>query len=127
MMETKIPVISDLYRCPKCKAPAARGNSYCRRCGIAFTEQDIEYMEAHIHTRFGALPWNLRDRYRCVHCQEWLCITDQYCRGCGDHIDSVEKSMMRARVQELAARNWPSVIGLAIFVVLAFFAIHALG
>ncbi len=126
-MESKIPVISDLYRCRKCQAPAARGNSYCRRCGIVFTAQDVGYMEAHKRTVFGASPWNLRDRYRCVHCQEWLCITDQYCRGCGDQIDSVEKSMMKARVQELAARNWPSVVGLAVFVILTFFAIIALG
>lgn len=127
MMESRIPVLSDVYRCRQCQAPAARGNRHCRRCGVAFTREDVEYMEAHKHTRFGASPWNLRDRYCCVHCHEWVCITDQYCRGCGDYIDDKEKSLMKARISELAAHNWPSVVGLVIFVALVFLAVLGLG
>jgi len=73
-------------------------------------------MKTNKKTSIGASPWNLRDRFLCVHCSEHIAITDSYCRGCGDQIDNQEKQLMHLKLDELAAQNMPSLIGLAVFV-----------
>lgn len=78
-------------------------------------------MEANIHSPIGAIPWNTRDRYRCIHCSEFVAISDKHCRGCGDEIDNNEKHLMRLNLSELAKRNTPSLIGLAVFVLLVIY------
>ena len=110
--------LHDIYRCVGCSFIAAHGNKYCRGCGLHFSDNDIAQMKSNIKTSIGASPWNIRDRFRCVHCSEHIAITDRYCRGCGDHIDSHEKQLMRLRLDELATKNMPSLIGLTIFVLL---------
>jgi len=113
--------LQDIYRCPHCSVIAAHGNSYCRGCGVNFTNSDIEVMKGNIHSPIGALPWNTRDRYRCVHCTEFVAISDNFCRGCGDEIEDHEKQLMRLRLSELAERNTPALIGLGIFVLLVIY------
>lgn len=110
--------LHDIFLCPHCSAIAARGNNYCRGCGIRFSKTDVEMMEDNIHSPIGALPWNTRDRFQCVHCSEFVAISDSYCRGCGDEIEDHEKQLMRARISELAKRNSSSLIGLGLFVLL---------
>ena len=110
--------LNDIYRCPNCGSIAARGNSYCRGCGLKFSKNDIEVMEDNIRSPIGALPWNTRDRFRCVHCSGFVSITDKYCRGCGDRIENHERQLMRLRLSELAKQNTPALIGLGIFVLI---------
>ena len=108
----------DIYRCPHCEFIAANGDIYCRGCGARFSEGDIVSMKNNIHSPIGALPWNTRDRFRCVHCDRFISIEDSYCRGCGDEIEDHERQLMRIRISELAKQNTPSIIGLAVFVLL---------
>jgi hypothetical protein len=108
--------LHDIYRCADCSFIAAHGNKYCRGCGLHFSAADIAKMKTNNKTSIGASPWNLRDRFRCVHCSEHIAMTDSYCRGCGDQIDNQEKQLMRLGLDELAAQNMPSLIGLAAFV-----------
>lgn len=108
--------LSDIFRCPHCAYIAARGNSFCRGCGVRFTRKDLETMEKNICSPVGALPWNTRDRYRCIHCAEFVSIIDHYCRGCGDRIDDSERQLMAVRLAELAKRNSPALVGAAVFV-----------
>jgi len=110
--------LNDIYSCPHCSSIAARGNYYCRGCGVKFNKNDIEIMENNIRSPIGALPWNTRDRFRCVHCSSFVAISDKYCRGCGDEIEDHEKQLMRLRLSELAKQNTPALIGLGVFVLL---------
>lgn len=111
-------VMADVYCCPYCKYHSARGNQYCRGCGIRFSESDIVFMEANLVNVFGASPWNTRDRYRCLICQAFVCTSDNYCRGCGDEFDDNERHMMRAKLRDLAKNNSWSLLGLMGFVLL---------
>ena len=110
--------LHDIYRCPHCGCIAARDDHYCRGCGVRFNKSDIEIMEDNIRSPIGALPWNTRDRYRCVHCDNFVAISDKYCRGCGDEIEDYERQLMHIRLSELAQKNTPALIGLAVFVLL---------
>ena len=114
--------LHDIFRCPYCSSIAARGNSFCRGCGVKFKASDINTMEKNIHHPIGATPWNTRDRYRCLHCAEFVSIKDKYCRGCGDEIEHDEKHLMKLKMSELAKKNTPSLIGLMIFVLMAIWA-----
>jgi uncharacterized membrane protein YvbJ len=111
-----VRTLNDIYRCIKCGFIAARGNSFCRDCGIKFDDSDIVKMKANVHSVVGATPWNTRDVYRCVHCSEHIALADKYCRGCGDEIEDHEKQLMKMRMSEIAKENTPSLIGLALFV-----------
>ena len=113
----ELRTLYDIYRCPYCKAIAARGNYYCRGCGVRFTQDDVKKMERDIRSPVGALPWNTRDRFRCLQCKEFVSIQDKYCRSCGDEFDAKEKNLMRLKLAELAKRNTPALIGLTIFVI----------
>ena len=108
----------DIYRCPHCSSIAARGDVYCRGCGVKFSKNDVQVMEDNIHTTIGAILWNTRDRYQCVHCTRFVAISDNYCRGCGDEIEDHEKQLMRLRLSELAKQNIPALIGLGAFVLI---------
>ena len=110
--------LHDIYSCPYCSYIAARGNYYCRGCGVRFNKNDIEIMEDNIRSPVGALPWNTRDRFRCVHCTSFVAISDKYCRGCGDEIEDHERQLMRLKIAELAKQNTPALIGLGVFVLL---------
>ena len=110
--------LHDIYLCPHCKSIAARGDSYCRGCGVRFGESDLTLMENNIQSPIGALPWNTRDRYRCVHCDKHIAISDGYCRGCGDEIEDHERQLMKLKLSELAKDNSPALIGLSVFVLL---------
>jgi predicted amidophosphoribosyltransferase len=110
--------LSDIYRCPYCDSIAARGNLYCKGCGVRFSKRDVEIMQNNTISPIGAFPWNTRDRFRCVHCSEFIAITDSYCRGCGDEIEDHEKQLMRAGLSELARQNSPALIGLGLSVLL---------
>jgi predicted amidophosphoribosyltransferase len=114
--------LQDVYRCPHCGAIAARGNCYCRGCGVQFSREDVAVMEDNLHSPIGALPWNTRDRFRCVHCQEFVAIYDSYCRGCGDEIEDHERQLMRLKLSELAKQNTPALIGLGVVVLLIVWA-----
>jgi len=110
--------LDDIYRCVSCGHIAARGNLYCRGCGVKFSKEDIFHMQKNIHSVVGALPWNTRDRYRCIHCDAHIAIMDKYCRGCGDEICDKEKQIMKLNMKELAEQNTMPLIWLALFVLL---------
>ena len=112
----EFPTLLDIYRCPHCGSIAARGDLYCRACGVHFTESDIEHMEHNLRSPIGALPWNLQDRFYCLKCNTHVSISDNYCRHCGDEFDEKEIKLMKLNLRELAAKNIPATIGLAIFV-----------
>lgn len=118
ILDKHMRTLNDIYRCPHCHSVAAHGDSYCRGCGVRFSEADTETMKGNIYSPIGALPWNTRDRYRCVHCDKFVALSDNYCRGCGDEIEDHERQLMRIRLSELARKNTPSLIGLAVFVLL---------
>lgn len=90
---------------------------------MRFNAVDVDQMKQNIQSVVGALPWNLRDVYRCVHCEAHVAITDAYCRGCGDEICNSERQLMKMRLDEIAEENTPSLIGLAIFVLLVILAL----
>jgi ribosomal protein L40E len=112
----EFPTLLDIYRCPHCDSIGGRGDLYCRGCGVHFTKVDIEHMEQNIRTPLWASPWNLRDRFYCLKCNTHVSITDHYCRQCGDEFDVKELKLMKLNLRELAVKNTPASIGLAIFV-----------
>lgn len=112
----------DIFRCPHCGSIAAWDDSYCRGCGIMFSDDYVSTMEKNLKIPLGAMPWNTRDRFRCVHCSKFIAITDGFCRGCGDEIEDHEKQLIKLRMSELAKENTPSLIGLAVFVLFVIWA-----
>ena len=117
--------LHDIYQCTRCSAVAAHGNRHCRGCGLQFTAHDVDQMTKNTQSVAGALPWNFRDVYRCVHCEAHVAITDAFCRGCGDEICDGERQLMKMRLDEIARENMPSVIGLAVLVLLIILALVA--
>lgn len=123
---TCMRTLEDVYCCPLCGATAARGNLFCRGCGVRFTKEHVSEMEAHVNSPVGATPWNVRDRYKCVQCQGFVAIGDKFCRWCGVEFDSTSVAKMRANMRELAQKNWPAVLWAAVFVlIIVLFAITA--
>ncbi len=118
--------LHDIYNCPHCNHFAARGNLYCRYCGIKFTSKDVNIMENKINNLFMASPWNTRDRYRCLICSEFVCTNDKFCRKCGDEFDDNERHIMKAKLSDLAKKNTSSLIGLAMFVIIIVLSLIAL-
>ena len=113
----EIRTLHDVYRCPHCASIAAHGNSYCRGCGVRFSDGDIKEMKNNKKATIGALPWNIRDRFRCVRCSEFISIKDKYCRACGVFFDAEKTNLMKKALNDLGAQNTPAKIGFAVFVI----------